>query len=89
MITWAPMQRSLPRIHSEVQPGGRAGVRSQQPDILINCARKPRSLRVITDRLRLRAGQDFLKPRIVPKRMPLPTYPQIGKRDQSQLIVES
>lgn len=50
MITWAPMQRSMPRIHSEVQ-------------------------------LRLRAGQDFLKPQIIAQRVPFPTCPQIGKRD--------
>ena len=32
-------------------------------------------------RLRLRSGQDFLKPRIVPKRVVFPTCPQVGKGD--------
>jgi len=54
--------------------GRESGAQISTPDILINCARKPRSLRVITERLRLLAVQDFLKPRIVPKRIPLPTY---------------
>jgi hypothetical protein len=31
--------------------------------------------------LRLRAGQDFLKPQIIAQRVPFPTCPQIGKRD--------
>jgi hypothetical protein len=32
-------------------------------------------------RLRLGAGEDFLKSRIVPKRFPFGATPQIGKRD--------
>jgi hypothetical protein len=32
-------------------------------------------------RLWLRAGHDFLKPRIVPQRVPFPARPQIGKGD--------
>jgi len=29
----------------------------------------------------IRSGQDFLKPEIVPKRVPFPVCQQIGKRD--------
>src|SRR5437773_11378083 len=41
------------------------------------------------DRLRLRAGQDFLKPRIVPKRIPMPTCPQVGRGDAVIGVVDS
>ncbi|PYJ36537.1 MAG: hypothetical protein DME84_10380 [Verrucomicrobia bacterium] len=32
-------------------------------------------------RLRLGAGEDFLKSRVVPERVPFPARPQIGKAD--------
>jgi hypothetical protein len=41
------------------------------------------------DRLRVRSGQDFLKPRIAPKRVPFPTCPQVGKGDAVIGVVES
>src|SRR5438105_13669915 len=44
---------------------------------------------LLMDRLRLRTGQDFLKPRIVPQRIPFPTCPQIGKSDAVIGVVES
>jgi hypothetical protein len=43
---------------------------------------------LLMNRLRLRTGEDFLKPRIIAQRVPFPVSPQIGKRDQSQLIGE-
>ena len=48
----------------------------------------PRSA-LLVDRLRLRAGEDFLKSRIVPKRIPFPTCPQIGKGDAVIGVVDS
>src|SRR5207248_2493403 len=43
---------------------------------------------LLMNRLRLWTGQDFLKPQVIAQRVPFPTCPQIGKRDQRQLIVE-
>src|SRR6266516_7209518 len=43
----------------------------------------------LMDRLRLRTGQDLLKPRIVPKRVPFPTCSQIGKGDAVIGVVDS
>ena len=40
------------------------------------------------DRFRLRTNQDFLKPRIVPKRVPFPTCPQVGKGDAVSGVVD-
>ena len=36
---------------------------------------------LLMNRLRLRTGQDFLKPQIIAQRVPFPACPQIGKRD--------
>src|SRR5213592_1967366 len=41
------------------------------------------------DRLRLRAGEDFLKPRIVSKRVPFPACSQIGKGNAVIRVVDS
>src|SRR6266550_5177820 len=41
------------------------------------------------DRLRLWTGQDFLKPRIAPKRVPFPACPQVGKGDAVIGVVDS
>ncbi len=41
------------------------------------------------DRLRLRAGEDFLKARIASKRVPFPSCPQIGKGDAVIGVIDS
>ncbi len=41
------------------------------------------------NRLRLRSGEDFLKPRIAPKRVPFPTCPHVGKGDAVIGVVDS
>ena len=41
------------------------------------------------NRLRLRTGQDFLKPRIAPQWVPFPTCPQVGKGDAVIGVVDS
>jgi hypothetical protein len=41
------------------------------------------------DRLRLRTGQDFLKPWIASKRVPFPACPQIGERDAVIGVIDS
>src|SRR5260370_40817372 len=41
------------------------------------------------DRLRLRTGQDFLKPRIVPKRVRFPTCSQVGKGNAVIGVIDS
>ena len=41
------------------------------------------------DSLRLRTGEDFLKPQIASKRVPFPTCSQIGKGDAVIGVVDS
>ena len=41
----------------------------------------PRRFRVICEFLWLGSGEDFLKSRIVPERIPFSTCQQLGKRD--------
>ena len=51
-------------------------------DVLIDSAKKPRSLRVVPDCLRLRSGQDFLKSQVVSKRVP---FQRVRKSERAML----